>query len=65
MYCRNGGALAAKAFQIAGEFDLPTSDVAGVRARYATVMFECDVEAMVSLSRRRIVSCLFLALLYF
>lgn len=42
----NGGALAAKAFQIAGEFDLPTSDVAGVRARYATVMFECDVEAM-------------------
>jgi len=41
-----GGALAAKAFQIAGEFDLPTSKVSGVKARYATVMFECDVEAM-------------------
>lgn len=41
-----GGALAAKAFQIAGEFDLPISEVQDVSVRYATVMFECEVEAM-------------------
>jgi hypothetical protein len=40
------GAIGGKAFQIAGEFDLPTPQVAGVKRRYATVMFECDVEAM-------------------
>lgn len=41
-----GEALAPKAYQIAGEFDLPTPQVSGVKARYATVMFQCEVEAM-------------------
>jgi hypothetical protein len=40
------GAIGGKAYQIAGEFDLPTPQVTGIKRRYATVMFECDVEAM-------------------